>query len=141
MALRIGGGKPPAPPVEEQAAPAPEPMPEDLMAELPETLDEEPVPEEPMAEGGGVVDPLVAGYKGPENGPFVCANCVFYGGQGEGTCAIVSGPIDPAGICNMFTSKSASEGVAPEEELAPTQEPMPEGEPYPEEEESSQEGY
>jgi len=134
MALRIGGGKPAMPsiseallPEDEEALPieemAPEAMPEeDLMAELPESLDEEP-----MAEGGGEVDPLIAGYKGPENGPFACGNCVYFGRHGENTCAIVSGPIDAEGICNMFTSAAGAEAGMPEEEA-----PLPEEEITPE---------
>jgi len=123
MAFRIGGGKPPAPPVEEEA-PVPQeeaPVAEDLMAELPGTLEDEP----PM-EGSGEVNPLIAGYKGPEDGPFQCGNCVYFGRHGEGTCAIVAGPIDEGGLCNLFTSMAGMQEEAPMEEEVPAEEPMPE---------------
>jgi hypothetical protein len=122
MALRIAGKREEKEAVAPEAeAPAPEPMPteEDLMAELPPTLDEEPV-----TEGGGEVDPIIAGYKGPENGPFACANCVYFGRHGDGTCAIVSGPIDPEGICNLFTSASAGQDAMPEAPLPEEEMPV-----------------
>lgn len=68
------------------------------------------------------VDPATAGYKGPEMGPFACGNCHFF--DGNGGCEIVSGPIDPAGLCNNFSAADAPEGEAegevpiPEEVLA-----------------------
>ena len=145
MALRIGGAKKEMPveePMAEEQVPVEEPMPEeDLMAELPETLEEEQAPEEPpMPEAGGQVDPLTAGYLGPEEGPFVCGNCVFYGDQ---TCSLVAGPIDPEGCCNLFTSANTEAPM--EEEEMPMEEPLPEEMPAevmePEAEEASEEGY
>ena len=46
------------------------------------------------------VDPTIAGYLGPEDGPFQCARCIHFDGQGS--CNVVAGPIDPEGCCNLF---------------------------------------
>lgn len=119
MALRFGGkGKKVAEaPVEEMAPemPVEEPMPEEA---APEPMPEEPAME--MAPPMGVVDPMIAGYKGPEMGPFMCANCQFYAPNDEpGTCQIVAGPIEEQGVCNMF---SPMQGPAEEEPME--EEPM-----------------
>lgn len=140
MALRIGGAKKPLPPQEEleQEAPAEitEPMPEG------EPYPEEAMPEEMSAESeaglersaGGVLDPMVAGYRGPEQGPFHCGNCVHFGANGDRTCAIVSGDIDEMGMCNNFTTLSSpEEDELPMEEEMPSEE-VPEEEPIEEEE-------
>lgn len=50
--------------------------------------------------GKGQVHPEIAGYMGPDLGPFVCGRCVHFDGQSS--CEIVSGQIDPAGLCNLF---------------------------------------
>jgi hypothetical protein len=128
MALRIGGPKkqipPAAEPMEEQLiAAAEEPMPEeDLMAELPPTLEEEA----PMLE-----------EEAPEHGPFTCSNCVYF--QDGGACQIVAGQIDPNGCCNLFTTMQDPEAMA--EEPAMAEEEIPVEEPMPEVEESIDEGY
>ena len=57
------------------------------------------------------VDPEVSRYKGPEEGPFQCQHCEFF--EGENSCHLVSGPIDPEGVCNLFTTKG---GDNPDEE-------------------------
>lgn len=134
MALRIGGFQ--KPPVEEEQLPVEEPMPEDLLSELPESLEEEPV-----AEGGGDVPPEQVHYKsGEQRLNEACENCKYF--VPENACSIVAGEIDPAGICNIYVP------MEQEEELPNTHpaEPMPEGEPYPEEGVSeavdvTQEGY
>lgn len=118
MALRIGGGRPTAPPVEEELpveeAPVEEPMPEDLMAELPQDLGE-------GAMGGGSVSPMIVQYKTAQQRDMeACGSCVHF--QQDGSCEIVAGPIDPEGICNIYEDMEAG---APEEE-APAKEPMPE---------------
>lgn len=46
------------------------------------------------------IPPMVAGYMGPEMGPLVCGNCRFF--EDPGSCSVVDGPIDPAGICHNF---------------------------------------
>lgn len=68
---------------------------------------------------GAKVMPAIAVYMTPDLGPFMCGNCLHYDGQGG--CAIVDGPIDPEGMCHIFTPGGES---APDEE-APA-EPMPE---------------
>lgn len=124
MALRVAGKKPPVPMEEEapmsEEMPVEEQMPEELPEELPEEMPaEEPLPEEEMA-ATGVVDPVVAGYRGPEMGPFMCGNCQFFSPD-DNTCDIVAGPVEPEGVCNMFTAPPAQEEEMPEEG-------MPEGE-------------
>jgi len=137
MALRIGGSKPVAPLVEEEQLSMEEmpveeaaPMPEDLMAELPESLEEEP------AAGGGDVDPMQVFYKsGEQRMAEACENCKHF--LPESACSIVAGPIDPAGICNIYTPMAQEEEEMPMEEEAA---PMPEEE-VPVEEPLPTEGY
>jgi hypothetical protein len=131
MALRIGG-KPPIglPPIEEDVTaidPAEEALLEELAGMEEEALEEDPLPEEPA--GVGVVDPLTAGYKGPEEGPFNCGNCKFF--VEDGTCQIVSGPVEAEGLCNMFTSKAGDEPL--DEEIPEPMEESAEEEPLGEE--------
>ena len=66
-----------------------------------------PMPDAPPDLAGGAPDtpkgqvhPEIAGYMGPDLGPFACGRCVHFDGQSS--CEIVSGPIDPAGLCNLF---------------------------------------
>ena len=100
MALRIGGGKKMEAPVEEPMAEEQVPMeeevmPEDLLSELPETLEEEPMLEEQAP--AGQVDMVTAGYLGPEEGPFVCDKCGWslVGDVIEGTpCPVCKSPIE-----------------------------------------------
>lgn len=132
MALRVGGAKKPFPPQEElevSAEPVEEPMPEGEPypeeEAMPEMVDE-PVEEEMPA--GGSLDPMIAGYKGPEQGPFTCGNCVHFGAHGDRTCAIVSGDIDEMGICNNFTTLSSEEELPDELMSEELPEEMPEEE-------------
>ena len=55
----------------------------------------------------GKIDPQNAGYQGPDQGPFICANCQFFD---NGKCAVVAGPVDHMGCCNNFSSMSAQQG-------------------------------
>lgn len=48
-----------------------------------------------------------AGYQGPDQGPFICANCIFFD---NGHCEVVDGTIDHLGCCNNFSSLSGSQG-------------------------------
>lgn len=140
MALRIGGAKKPLP-VEEpeaQAPPAEEPMPE------PEAPPEAAGGQDPMAlsggedpmaaSGGGGLDPVTAGYRGPEMGPFQCANCQYFSQGEKNTCEFVSGFIDEGGMCNLFTPMGGGEQQPPTEEPPMEQAPPAEGAPLPEEE-------
>jgi len=111
--IRMKGAEISAPPVEETPLP---------VEEAP--VEEAPAPALPMM--GGQADPAVAGYKGPEMGPFACGNCHFYDGNNE--CVLVSGPIDEAGLCNLFTPMSqAGPAEAPLEEMPAEmpEEPLP----------------
>jgi hypothetical protein len=60
------------------------------------------------------LDPMIAMYKGPELGPFICGNCLNFDGQGG--CSIVAGPVDPQGHCNVWTP--------PDMEQTPEEAPM-----------------
>jgi hypothetical protein len=134
MALRIAGAKKPAPPpVEEemQDAPVTEEMPTDVPTEEPPASE---ASVQDAVEGAGVLDPVTAGYKGPEQGPFMCANCKYFSHSSPNTCSVVAGFIDEAGLCNVFSPLSNEgeedipEAETPQEEMAPEEEiePAPE---------------
>lgn len=141
MALRIGGGqKPPIPQDENMNLHASDEG-DAAAAEMQEPAAEEAseTPEEESAEGqGGSLDQSVAGYKGPEQGPFKCANCIHYGVSGPGTCEIVSGQIDEEGLCNVFTSNS---GGSQEMPMQMDMEELPQNEEPPAQEEPEQPTY
>lgn len=120
MALRIGGAKPMPPPVEEEMPmeeapaeemPVEEPMPEEMPTEEPPMGAEPPM---------GMVEPSIAGYKGPEEGPFSCGHCAYY--MGEGKCSVLAGPVEEDGLCNLFMSPAPEES---EEEMPMDEEEMP----------------
>lgn len=52
------------------------------------------------------VSPPIAVYRDAKQGPFMCSNCHHFTG---GTCEVVSGPIDPNGMCNLFDSGGGSD--------------------------------
>ena len=61
----------------------------------------------PIAEHGDSVTPKpgqtsqqIAGYMGPERGPFECEHCIHFGEPNS--CDIVSGHIEPEVCCNLF---------------------------------------
>lgn len=97
---------------------APMPQPE---TQLPDSPDQEPDADDQGGpsdndsddddNGGGddsdKIDPQNAGYQGPDQGPFICANCQFFD---NGHCEVVAGPIDHLGCCNNFTSLSGQQG-------------------------------
>lgn len=47
-------------------------------------------------------DPSVS-YMGPDQGPFQCANCMYFIGDGQ-PCQKVSDPVESEGCCNQFQS-------------------------------------
>lgn len=110
--LRISGGQPPvAPPIEES------PTPETPVA--PEAPQIEPTGKKFSADK---VEPAVARYMTSDMGPFICANCEHFTGAGD--CAVVSGPIDPEGVCILFTP--GPEDVSGEAtDVEPADEPQP----------------
>ena len=142
MALRIAGLKQ-APPDPEELAEAPgqdNPMEEQAEAPQEEDLSDMQEPDadedDQPTEGDGSVSPYIAGYMGPEDGPFMCKNCVYFAQQAPNTCHIVAGPIDAEGCCNLFTPKAEEDteqmgapatDVTPVEPQEPGDEAMEEG--------------
>lgn len=121
MALRIGppAGGPPMPPPDEAAAmPDMTAMPPDAMAAPPEAM-----PTEPEGDEGGFIDPESARYFGPESR---CAGCIHF--MGPNACEIVSGPIDPQGVCMLFLAGGAPTDMPPTDAMptgAPEEAPEP----------------
>ena len=116
MPIRIQGSQPPVPPAPEEM-----PVPQAPMEQ------EEAVSQPAMLAGSeaGKVSPQVARYMSSDMGPFICANCNHF--QQDGSCEVVSGPIDPEGVCILFTppeSGAGIEGVA--EDVEPVEEPVEE---------------
>ena len=107
MALRIGGPN--------DSAPMPSQM---EAASYPAVMNGLDAPT-----GGGMVDPAVARYLGPE---AVCATCVHF--MEPGSCEVVSGEIDPQGRCCLHTMDMEANDMEMPIEEAPTEEPMPEEE-------------
>ena len=68
-----------------------------------------------------------AHYVGPEDNPFasegmVCSNCAFY--EGPRACEIVSGDIDPGGICKFWVIPESLLTIETPAELIVEEEPM-----------------
>lgn len=78
--------------------------------------------EEPSGPSSKVM-PAIAVYMTPDLGPFKCANCAHFDGQAA--CDIVDGPIDPEGMCHIFTPMGGGDEAPPEEEMAEGEPPMP----------------
>jgi len=49
----------------------------------------------------GQVSPLISVYRSPEQGPFECQNCINW--LEPNACEVVAGPIEPEGMCNLYT--------------------------------------
>lgn len=47
------------------------------------------------------VKPEIAVYMPSHMGPFICSNCHYF--EEDGSCTLVDGPIDPEGVCHLFT--------------------------------------
>lgn len=75
---------------------------------MPEATDVEPLKDDSQSgmdlgiDATAKVDQQKSNYLGPESGPFACSNCSFW--EEPNACQIVSGKIDPQGICQLFTS-------------------------------------
>lgn len=120
--LRISGGAPPPPPPPDADPPDAGP----------------PPPPDPTAPPDGAkpkhqfnlsikkVDPKIAVYMPPELGPFTCSNCENFD-DGDGSCSIVDGPIDPQGMCHIYTplAQSASADGPPPPDDGDGPPPMP----------------
>jgi hypothetical protein len=138
MAFKIATKQAPA-----EDAPQPDPAEEETQESPDEAAAESPddeAQEQSDGSGGGqmLLQPETAGYQGPENGPFMCGNCVYFGANGPNTCHFVAGKIDQMGCCNLFESAGAAdqegspedgsmqEEQLPEDGAMPTEEDMPE---------------
>ena len=108
MALRIGNpnAPPPAPPVVEEE--------EEEVLSAPSMMQGLEAPA-----SAGLVDPVVARYLGPESR---CESCVHF--MAPGSCEVVSGEIDPAGVCSLHTPDDMGMELETEE-AADTLEEMP----------------
>lgn len=93
--LRIKSDQPPAPPV------APPDIPVGAAA-----IPDAPA-DKPAKFSVDKVDPSVARYMTADQGPFQCDHCEHFTDNGD--CDIVSGPIDPAGVCILFTSAAGDQ--------------------------------
>jgi hypothetical protein len=83
--------------------------------QLPVEQPQIPVEEPTVPMEDDLLDPALVVYRGPQEGPFQCSNCIYF--TGANTCVQVAGEIDPMGLCNLFTTMSG-----PAEEVA---EPLP----------------
>jgi hypothetical protein len=99
MALRLAGGMPPMPPMEEEI-PMEEPM--DMGVPAMDFMAQNTAPAPAAMPGGGMISPDVVKYMSSD---MRCMNCVHYMEAGQtGSCEIVSGPIDPQGVCLIFSA-------------------------------------
>ena len=62
------------------------------------------------------VSPQIARYMSADQGPFICANCTHF--RDDMSCQVVSGPIDPEGVCILFTSRAGENAVEQPTEYA-----------------------
>jgi hypothetical protein len=86
--------------------------------QLPTEQPQVPVEEPTVPMEDDLLDPALVVYRGPQEGPFQCSNCIYF--TGANACVQVAGEIDPMGLCNLFTTMSG-----PAEEVAPAEEPLP----------------
>lgn len=63
------------------------------------------------------VHQAVAGYMGSDMGPFECQRCEHFDGQSS--CNIVEGTIDPAGCCNLFEPQAMDQSDGTPDQGAP----------------------
>ena len=125
MALRIAGDRPPVPPIDPEVPEAP--VAPDVPISDPDVGPEVDLGVEPEVK----VDPMIAVYRSPDQGPFKCGNCNFF--LEEGACQIVAGQIDPEGLCNNFTALDLGGGPEVPTEPGVSAEVPPEGLEAPEE--------
>jgi hypothetical protein len=112
MALRIGG-----PPMAPMAPTAPDaPVPDQIQAGQPAV--EPDADDMTDAPTGAMVSPEVARYTGPE---ARCQSCAHF--MSPGSCEVVTGPIDPQGICCIYTPDHEDESTPDSE--APESAPSP----------------
>lgn len=112
-------------------------LPPELGEMVPEMGSEtEPTGMEATSSVGYKIDPMIAVYRPPDQGPFACGNCSYFIGPNE--CDVVDGSIDPNGVCNLFHPPKSGMTPVPSpamNEVEPTEPEMPPTEPeIPEEE-------
>lgn len=103
--LRIGNPKPPEqgqPPMPPGGMP-PGPPPPELMAQM-EAMGKPQAPK-PSKFSADKANPKIVVYMDSSMGPFQCSNCMHF--EEDGSCSVVAGPIDPGGICHVFTPAGA----------------------------------
>lgn len=111
-------------------APVDEPIEEELPVEepmAPATPEMLPMLDAPI-QGGGQVDPESARYFTSEHS---CSGCIHF--MEPGSCEIVSGEIDPEGICSLYVPDAEALGAEPTLDT-PVEEPLTEDLPLDEEE-------
>ena len=110
MALRIAGPS--------QQTIVTQPLPVDMEVDAPDIEPEQAIEEaasEPVTDTSKV-SPQIARYMSADQGPFICANCTHF--QDDMLCQVVSGPIDPEGVCILFTSRAGENAVEQPTEYA-----------------------
>lgn len=60
------------------------------------------------------VNPVMVHYMTADQGPFECQRCSHW--EAPNACILVSGEIDPAGVCNLFESSGDDMGPEPDSE-------------------------
>src|SRR3990167_329368 len=93
-------------------------------SQTPVTIDQETLPQAETAMvpdsfkppmlpemGEGIVDQSVARYLGPESR---CQGCLYF--VEGGSCRVVSGEIDPQGVCSLFTAGAGEDMLMGSEE-------------------------
>lgn len=121
-----GKDAPPEPMPQDEAVSQPAEVPPPDAAAKPEDGGDSPTALDDDEMGLPKLDQSVVVYMGPEQGPFQCSNCVYW--EGPKTCHIVSGDLDPAGCCDLFTKgKPSAKSEEPEPGEGPEgAEPEPE---------------
>lgn len=118
--LRIGmpqGGQPPAPMPAGPAGAAPQLPPN--MEDQSQT--QKPSPNMVSDHESDRTSQQIAGYMGPDQGPFECEHCIHW--VDPDSCTLVAGKLDPHGCCNLFqkdpNKPSENDGDADDAEQEP----------------------
>lgn len=101
--IRLAGPKGPPPQDPEITPPAIDVAPE------PDPTDD---PNESGKFDAEKVNPVMVHYMTADMGPFECQRCEHW--SAPNACILVSGKIDPAGVCNLFESSGDDMGSEPD---------------------------